>query len=296
MAPFINQEQVIFFDDVADSSSTTTDDDEQVLSSTFSLSSPTGTTQQQQQRSVSFPAGNVVTTTHYILHINDFTLSEQRDCWYNEGDMYEIRQAWKDLVLMMEQNPKLLINGENNDDDETGFCIRGLEGKTRDGKRIRRAARNSSITAVIDEQIYQDMDGIVDQVMIAMAYSECCFQNQKDAFVRGINDCKVAREIHELPVDSSCANNKENDLVGPTKFDFASVRKDYDVITRDGDELIGNKDGSRSSNGSIFDLAKNINNNNNKNNILGEKFRGRFACFLPITPKRYGRRVRNTIR
>jgi hypothetical protein len=275
MAPFINQEQAIFFDDdvvsAAGSSCTSTPPLEESSSSV--LSPPA-------RRSVTF-APDV--TTHHVLHISDFTLVERRDCWYSEGDTYEIRQSWKDIVSLMEN-----CHGDLSLLDEE---TRGLEGKTRDGKRIRRAARNSSITAVIDEQIYQEMDGVVDHVMIAMAYSECCFHNQKDAFERGCEDYKVARAIHELPPTEEDDTSIQN-LIGPTKFDFESVRNKYEIITRDGDELITTtKNGQGSSKNAIIDLT-----NKNNNNFLAENFRNRFACFLPITPKRYARRVKNAAR
>jgi hypothetical protein len=261
MAPFINQEQVIIYDDEWISTSL----ESSPLPSSSSLTP-------SARRSVSFAAD--LTTTHYVLHIHDFSLAEQRACWYNEGDMLAIRKSWKDSVTYMESNVSF-------DEEISGLCVRGLEGKTKEGKRIRKAARNSSITAVMDEQIYQDMDGIVDPVMIAIAYSDCCFDNQKDAFFRGYEDYKVARILHELP-------QAPDDIVEPTKFDFESVRRNFEVISRDGDGLV-----AASKNGpNVLGLAK-----NNKNNLFhGDKFMDRFACFLPITPKRYARRVKNTIR
>jgi len=269
MAPFINQEQAIFFDDESITSDSTTT--EIVVSASAQqeecLSPPV------TRRSVSFATD---VTTHDVLHIDDFTLAEQRSCWYTETEMVNIRRAWKEIVTFIESNVQF-------DEETTELCTRGLEGKTKDGKRLRRALRNSSIAAVIDEQIYQEMDGEMDHIMIAITYSDCCFQNQKEAFERGCEDYKVARAIHELPVPESndetddIDQTKENAAVGPTKFDFESVRSKS--FARDG------------CNGKL------VAERNNFNNIfLGGNLRDRFACFLPITPKRYGRRVKNTFR
>jgi len=268
MAPFINQEQAIFFDDESSTASLTSSSS--TTTSTSSCLAPPA------KRSVSFCAE---VTTHDILHINEFSLVEQRDSWYSEADMLRIRQEWKETVVFLDSNVHF-------DEETTELCGRGLEGKTSQGRRTRKAARSASMRAVLDEQVFQEMDGEVDHIMIAMAYSECCFPLQKEAYARACQDHLEARAIHDLPEPTDQEMLENNDYVGPTKFDFESVRRSFEGVHCDDDG-----DATMAKKGSSVLEVSNINNGS----FLGLKLRDRFSCFLPpVTPKRYGRRVKVT--
>jgi hypothetical protein len=288
MAPFSNQDQAVFVFDDDDSDVSSIVLTKQESSSSLSTATPSsplstvGRRRPRAKRSVSFSSD--IASTYDVLHIHDFSLMERRHSWYTLGEMLLIRQDWKDVVAEMEKNTRNSSKGDTPTSaaplHEATTCTRGLEGKTRHGKESRKACRSSSWGVVLDEQAFQDMDGTYDPLMIAMAYSDATFLNQIEAFQRAIWDRDEARAICGLAplVDE----DEKAQTKGPTKFDFESVRSMY-LFNADDDDMtvmtedrLARRGGLQSSSGSF----------------LGLNLRGKIACFLPMTPKRYRRKVR----
>jgi hypothetical protein len=250
MAPFSKHEEGIFMDDASSTSSS---------SSSTCLTPPA-------KRNVSF---SPQVALHCVLHINDFSLAEVRDSWYGSDDMSRIRQDWKDTVALLDREAEI-------DEEAIQKCARGLEGKTRAGRNTRKAARGDCLSIVLEEQMFQEMDGVPDPIMIAMAYSERTFPLYEEAVRRAAHDHTEARIIYNLP-------ELENDsVVVPTKFDFDSVRSMhlFEKSNDDDDETVA-------TTVTFFDGKSKL---KEQGTLLGLKIRNRFACILPITPKRYARR------
>ncbi|KAG7368392.1 hypothetical protein IV203_031135 [Nitzschia inconspicua] len=217
-----------------------------------------------------------------VLHINDYSLTERRDTWYGAEEMRQVRQEWKEIVQMMEDCNMSELDNDSDDENEDYLCVRGLEGKTSAGKRRRRQARSISMEVVLDEQVYQEIDddsGLPDPIMIAMAYHECTFPLQVDAFRQAQKD---ARAVGQATVEE----------VKPNKFDFRAVRSKYlsesemcrrvssDDATVATTLMADNLDVHTSSN-VLFHLPS-------TNHAIRKRFS---SCFImPLTPKRYARR------
>lgn len=286
MAPFSNIEQAVFYDDEEDNCSLE--------------SSPSSVSLQPQQRKSSINSSSCGTSSksssvsfaseaavHAVLHINDYSLTERRDCWYGVEEMRQVRQEWKGIVHSMDRCNSMFfhVNDDDNDDYGLSLCVRGLEGKTCHGKRRRREARAASLEVVLDEQLYQGLEADDDDdrssgfgsIMIAMAYHELTFPLQLEAYQQAQKDAKEA-------------GYPSTEGERPRKFDFRAVRakyfaanKNHKLCNSDDDD-----DGATVATTIMMDATDNL--------LLHERstsIRKRLSsCFLPLTPKRYTRRVR----
>ena len=234
MAPLYIPEENDFFCSDDDSSATSSTD----ASSSASLSSSSSCFEASQPpqhahrvRSVSFAAG---TTVHEgaVMNIEDYSEYEKCECWYQLEEMREIRQDVKDTVAMMNIQSQANLNSTGDRKlmtalvDDVTQTIRGLEGKTRAGKRHRREVRLASIAAVFDEQTLQEMDGVMDPLLIAMAYTEHSYPMQVAALERASIYREEANEIYNEDSslllrtppystlkDSNAAEHQKNNVV-----------------------------------------------------------------------------------
>lgn len=203
MAPLCIHDENDFFCNEEDSSiaSTATDSTSSLSSSgTSNESSPSSPAAPLQtphaRRSVSFSAGAAV-HLGAVMNVAEYSDYEKRECWFQVEEMREIRKEVKDTVALMNQNVSI-----DKSFDDISLSTRGLEGKTRAGKRYRREARVASLSAVFDEQTMQEMDGVNDPVMISMAYCEYTNPMQVAALDRAARYQEEAREIYESSNDA----------------------------------------------------------------------------------------------
>lgn len=253
------------------------------------------------RRSVSFSAGAAV-HCGAVLNIDDYSEHEKFECWFQADEMRQIRREVKDTISLMNRN---LIIDENCNLDGSLISIQGLEGKTKAGKRHRRETRNSSLAAVFDEQTLQEMDGVTDPLMIAIAYSEYAYPMQVAAFQRASIYQKEAIEIYESSEDKieyPCATRKVSAIdeipAEPTKYDFENSRstesfnnllevdetEDDSSFKKEDSNAYRNEETSRSGSGSVYDdleLFQNRINNSKCKNTGALRIRDRFACLLP---------------
>ena len=218
MAPLYIHDENDFFcneEDASTASMGTSTTASSFSSSSTSDESPAAPIQTPRaRRSVSFSAGAAV---HWgaVMNVEDYTEHEKFECWYQVEEMREIRKDVKDTIAFMNQN--IPIDKSVND---ITVSTRGLEGKTRTGKRRRREARLASLAAVFDEQTLQEMDCIIDPVMIAMAYTEYTYPMQVAAFERAAIFQKEAKEIYEssnIKISNSCDESEKADVLAETK-------------------------------------------------------------------------------
>lgn len=300
MAPLYIEEGDAFCYAEEDASTATESTSSSSLSSDDELSaSPLQTP--LAMRSVSFSAGAAV-HCGAVLNIDDYSEHEKFECWFQADEMRQIRREVKDTLSLMNRN---LIIDENCKLDGSPISIRGLEGKTKAGKRHRRETRLASLAAVFDEQTLQEMDGVTDPLMIALAYSEYSYPMQVAAFQRASIYQKEAIEIYDSSEDKieyPCAPSKVSAIdeipAEPTKYDFENNRsteafnnllevdetEDDSSFKKEDSNVYRNEETSRSGSGNIYDdleLFQNRINNRKYNNIGALRIRDRFACLLP---------------
>jgi len=79
-----------------------------------------------------------------------------------------------------------------HDDNNSKYCSRGLEGKTRDGSRQRSRNRTNAACAVLDEQYRQIFEGESDQNSIARVYAKQTSHSRKTALDMASRDEEAA--------------------------------------------------------------------------------------------------------
>jgi hypothetical protein len=122
-----------------------------------------------------------------VEHIYDISKEEIENRWYQRKDFRCFRSSSMELVKMMSL-------GKYNGDSEFQ-CIRGLEGKTRIGAKIRQSVVLRSIISVLEEQERQRLEGYRSVEDIADSYREECRQSLCQAQERGKLDESEAIRI-----------------------------------------------------------------------------------------------------
>jgi len=138
------------------------------------------------RRTVSFAA---VSTTHEVLHHNDYTPEELEASWYDRNGMRQIKQLAKAEAKFWDSGAL-----PNNNEEMT---IRGLEGRLYEGARKKTQQRRDVYASVFSEIAFQEEVDYLDEEMIADAYflySESCAMT---AQMMGHRDEMEARRIRE---------------------------------------------------------------------------------------------------
>jgi hypothetical protein len=136
---------------------------------------------QTQKRVVSF-----CKTVLYkeIPHIKDFTEGEVEAIWMTTRDYQIIKAMVKCTVIMM-------MKGDEIPEEDTDYCTRGLEFRTRIGSRVRQNNKLTARSAVLNEQELQFDEGFCDPQYIAMACLEVSLECRQGARARALYDAKV---------------------------------------------------------------------------------------------------------
>lgn len=325
MAPLRNEEgDAAYFSGEEESSTTISSSSSSPLtSSNRDGESSSLTITRQARRSVSFSTGASI-HLGAVLNIDDYTETERCECWYQLDEMREIRRDVKDTVALMNRNVPMhelsrFSDGMNDADIDATITTHGLEGKTRAGKRHRKETRLASLAAVFDEQTLQEMDGVCDPTMIAMAYAEYSYPMQVAAFQRAAQYQKEAAAIYRImqetdnhhsspdhmvftSADSSGSANAET-VVGPIKYNFDECRSkrssdnNLDLEKSGGDldhASFSVPNGTATSSESTADGTDNSSDENNNIEYIEDnddtdgpynagplRIRDRFACLLP---------------
>eukprot|EP00531_Pseudo-nitzschia_arenysensis_P019320 CAMPEP_0116124702 /NCGR_PEP_ID=MMETSP0329-20121206/5418_1 /TAXON_ID=697910 /ORGANISM="Pseudo-nitzschia arenysensis, Strain B593" /LENGTH=315 /DNA_ID=CAMNT_0003618693 /DNA_START=29 /DNA_END=973 /DNA_ORIENTATION=- len=200
MAPLWNEEGHVTFFSSVEESSTTISLNARTREETLPLA-----TKSSSRRTVSF-SPEAAFHVDAVMHLDDYSESERLDCWYQPGEMMEIRREVKETVALMNRNVPMddvtRLSAEMNAAgmDVKEITTHGLEGKTKAGKRHRKDVRLASLAAVFEEQTSQDMDGICDPIMIARAYAEYAYPMQVAALKRAAlyqNEVAASRQKDE---------------------------------------------------------------------------------------------------
>lgn len=121
------------------------------------------------RKSVSF---NEEVAVQRVLHIDNYTNQEMKDCWFGPTDYKKIRDDCITTLKLIKLNKNF-----------TGCCTRGLE-QWMDGNNKTRKRRQISVLAVMDEQ-----------------YSQCLQAEKKQEISYLIYDDVKIREVYRRHTD-----------------------------------------------------------------------------------------------
>ena len=109
-------------------------------------------------KSVAFCDVDEIIVTHYPSDM----VKNSSSLWYKEEDYERIKKEWSDTLKKYSDRKPIL--------EDSGYCMRGLEAKTKFGCRRRRNFRSKALNAVWETQIAQWRRKVDDQMEISTAY------------------------------------------------------------------------------------------------------------------------------
>jgi hypothetical protein len=144
------------------------------------------------RKSVSF---NMNVRLRLIQHINDYSVEEERACWYSREDYTEMSNDVRCTVNMIEEAER----NSTNVFDDVQCCRRGCEKWTRKGATRTLTRRRKAITAVLSEQYAQVAQyGSLDEYrLLAIAYHIISYRSQQSAYSMGLDDEKIIQPYQE---------------------------------------------------------------------------------------------------
>lgn len=123
--------------------------------------------------SVTFSAS--VEMVKLTLHRTEYTEAERNATWYNPLELQSIQNERRRLIHSLQIG-------------QTVECSRGLESKTKQGKRERQMAIMDAISAVLDEQEEQMIRCAVDPEALARIYGIFSRESQTLAIEQAAQD------------------------------------------------------------------------------------------------------------
>lgn len=150
------------------------------------------------------------THIRYTIHRNDYSASERRRTWLTMDELRYMKKSCQRLALELSEpsggntnipatrNATALIHNNNNTkEDDDDRCLRGLEGRTRQGISKRKRVRNAARDAVLWEQGLQrkwgiSIDGFSNEKILADCYYEFTEFSQIEAHMVGLRDASEA--------------------------------------------------------------------------------------------------------
>lgn len=125
------------------------------------------------------------------LHRKEYSALEFTATWYSAQELYDMKKARRSLIQRMDLANNQWGHLENNNTDLL-MCTRGLEGKTKAGRRQRYAEMAAVTAAVLDEQDAQYARGILEANVIAHLCEMHTRQSMMRARSQGLKDARVA--------------------------------------------------------------------------------------------------------
>ena len=133
------------------------------------------------------------------LHRKDMTTKEIRQCWYNREEITAVKQenartivAAKGLGKGTNQNTK---DKEQSDLGDQQLCMRGLEGRTKEGSRKRRTNKKNGLTTVLHVQHENSNNQDKDEA-IRGAFITINRRSRIEAYGTALADQVTALQIH----------------------------------------------------------------------------------------------------
>ncbi|KAL3902932.1 MAG: hypothetical protein SGARI_005609, partial [Bacillariaceae sp.] len=126
------------------------------------------------------------TTYREILPLSDITDEEMADVWYNEEEYGEIKNHVTATI-------KRAADGEPIS-EAGGYCMRGLEGRTKFGARRRKNNKAKALDAVWTTQVKLWKSKIDNPLIIAAAYKPHATNAKYPAIAVAHDDEKFVKE------------------------------------------------------------------------------------------------------
>jgi hypothetical protein len=112
--------------------------------------------------------------------------TDKEQLWFSQIEMKACQRRDQYIVEMLDQGIAI--------DESESHCTRGLEYKTRDGKRRRGLRRRAARKTVLKEQADQmQRKGCVDSVALAQIYHDLSMQSERDARMLGLKDARYVQ-------------------------------------------------------------------------------------------------------
>ncbi|KAG7347732.1 hypothetical protein IV203_016437 [Nitzschia inconspicua] len=153
-----------------------------------------------------------------VLHIDDYSDEEREQCWYSADEINSIRCQNRLIVAAHKASASVsasdpLLPPRQLSDDEK-FYKRGLE-QDLPAANKRHQARRKSIHLVIQTHFFaacqEDEDdqstgdlGTALNLKIAQLYKEASYECKMAAYLRGVEDAKVAKNVWNDKVSANC--------------------------------------------------------------------------------------------
>mmetsp|Transcript_9893 Transcript_9893/g.15857 ORF Transcript_9893/g.15857 Transcript_9893/m.15857 type:complete len:197 (-) Transcript_9893:286-876(-) len=139
----------------------------------------------KRRRSVTFSMES--NTEIAYLHRNDYSSRERLDSWFTNDEFDQMKRD-RQMIIKRTEKP----NGQEDEENTLEFCMRGLEWKTKEGRRNRYLEWESVVISVLDEQDLQMQKGIVEEDVIAYLCEMNTRQSITKAHQRGLRDAQEA--------------------------------------------------------------------------------------------------------
>ena len=147
-------------------------------SSTTKKNQPLSPSKPKQHKLVSF---NNDVTVKETIHILDYNEEELSACWYSDTEYDMIRS---DIAYELD----LFQNGSSFQENNNGYCSRGLETFSSTLMKQRRQNAINARVAVYDEQEFQWDNNLCEVEYIAHVYAEASYQSIALAHAVGLKD------------------------------------------------------------------------------------------------------------
>lgn len=139
-------------------------------------------------KSISF---NETTSFREILPLSEISDEEMTEVWYNEEEYAEIKKHVTETIKRASDGGMV--------DEADGYCMRGLEGRTKFGARRRKNNKAKALDAVWTTQIKLWKDRLENPLVISAAYKPHSTNAKYPAIAVAHNDEKFVQD-HVRPV------------------------------------------------------------------------------------------------
>ena len=128
------------------------------------------------RRNVSF---NPKAKGKLCIHINNYTQKEIRACWYSPREYNQFKREAQCAVALINKGIKI---------DETRSSVRGLESKTKSGRKVATTSRENALNAVFTTQTRPRQQRTSLQEQIASQYQEAAEESRMKAYTIGLSN------------------------------------------------------------------------------------------------------------
>jgi hypothetical protein len=168
---------------------------------------------QQKPRSVRFLDTILVRET---LHINNFTVQERQDSWYDSSEYSDMRNDTNVTVA--------LIKFGKHNCDTSPYCQRGLENRIGKDALRRNRLQLLGLISVLKEQSEQTTMNAFNPDAIADAYAPISKYSSKMAYKLGLRDELEAIDMLHYS-GKSAKKVKTSDITLAKKFILTQIRR-----------------------------------------------------------------------